>query len=76
MRTRTLGRSGLQVSEISLGSWLTLGSRVDFGETPRLVHRAFDLGIPVNELPDFFGIGLNQGGVILSEFSYALVDSF
>ena len=30
---RNLGRSGLQPSEIGLGSWLTLGSRVDAAAT-------------------------------------------
>ena len=57
MRTRALGRSGLQVSEISLGSWLTLGSRVDFTETARLVHRAFDLGINLFDTADVYARG-------------------
>jgi len=57
MRTRPLGRSGLQVSEISLGSWLTLGSRVDFKETARLVHRAFDLGINLFDTADVYAKG-------------------
>jgi aryl-alcohol dehydrogenase-like predicted oxidoreductase len=45
VRYRNLGRSGLQVSEVSLGSWLTFGSGVDRGATREIVHRAFDLGI-------------------------------
>jgi len=57
MRTRALGRSGLQVSEVSLGSWLTLGSRVDFNETARLVHRAFDLGINFFDTADVYAKG-------------------
>ncbi len=57
MRTRALGRSGLQVSEISLGSWLTLGSKVDFSETARLVHRAFDLGINLFDSADVYAKG-------------------
>jgi len=57
MRTRALGRSGLQVSEVSLGSWLTLGSRVDFTETARLVHRAFDLGINFFDTADVYAQG-------------------
>lgn len=57
MRTRALGRSGLQVSEIALGSWLTLGSRVDFAETARLVHRAFDLGINLFDTADVYAQG-------------------
>jgi voltage-dependent potassium channel beta subunit len=57
MRTRALGRSGLQVSEISLGSWLTLGSRVDYSETARLVRRAFDLGINLFDTADVYAKG-------------------
>jgi voltage-dependent potassium channel beta subunit len=57
MRTRALGRSGLQVSELSLGSWLTLGSKVDFAETARLVHRAFDLGINLFDTADVYAHG-------------------
>lgn len=57
MRTRALGRSGLQVSEVSLGSWLTLGSRVDFDQTARLVHQAFDLGINLFDTADVYAQG-------------------
>jgi voltage-dependent potassium channel beta subunit len=57
MRTRALGRSGLQVSEVSLGSWLTLGSRVDYSETEQLVHRAFDLGINFFDTADVYAKG-------------------
>lgn len=57
MRTRALGRSGLQVSEISLGSWLTLGSKVDFDETARMVHRAFDLGVNLFDTADVYAKG-------------------
>ncbi len=57
MRTRALGRSGLQVSEVSLGSWLTLGSRVDFTETARLVQRAFDLGVNLFDTADVYAKG-------------------
>ncbi len=63
MRTRALGRSGLQVSEISLGSWLTLGSRVDFSETARLVHRAFDLGINLFESADVYQDGAAESAL-------------
>ena len=45
MKYRNPGRSGLRVSEISLGSWLTLGSSVDAAGTRELVRAAWDLGI-------------------------------
>jgi voltage-dependent potassium channel beta subunit len=57
MRTRALGQSGLRVSEVSLGSWLTLGTRVDYTETARLVHRAFDLGVNFFDSADVYQDG-------------------
>jgi voltage-dependent potassium channel beta subunit len=57
MEYRALGRSGLQVSEISLGSWLTLGSSVDRETTREIVHRAFDLGINFFDTADVYAAG-------------------
>jgi aryl-alcohol dehydrogenase-like predicted oxidoreductase len=45
MRYRQLGSSDLQVSEISLGSWLTYGGGVDSGQAKACVDKAFDVGI-------------------------------
>ncbi|MGH2999055.1 MAG: aldo/keto reductase family protein [Gaiellaceae bacterium] len=45
MRYRQLGSSDLQVSEISLGSWLTYGGGVDSGQAEACVDKAFDVGI-------------------------------
>jgi voltage-dependent potassium channel beta subunit len=45
MKYRNLGRSGLKVSEISLGSWMTFGGVVDDEESFRCLRRAYDLGI-------------------------------
>ena len=35
-----LGRSGLKVSRVSLGSWLTIGNAVDQTGSNELVHRS------------------------------------
>lgn len=45
MRYRQLGSSDLQVSEISLGSWLTYGGGVEREQAEACVDKAFDLGI-------------------------------
>ena len=45
MRYRKLGRSDLEVSEVSLGSWLTYGGGVSRERAEACVHRSFDLGI-------------------------------
>jgi aryl-alcohol dehydrogenase-like predicted oxidoreductase len=57
MEYRRIGRSGLQVSEIGLGSWLTLGSRVDGRGGGELVQRAFDLGINFFDTADVYANG-------------------
>jgi len=45
MRYRKLGRTGLKVSEISLGSWLTYGGYVERQNAVRSIEIAYDLGI-------------------------------
>jgi voltage-dependent potassium channel beta subunit len=42
---RRLGNSGLRVSEISLGSWLTYGGSVEDQRAKDCIKRAFELGI-------------------------------
>ncbi len=45
MKYRRIGRSGLKVSEISLGSWLTYGKSVEDDTATRTIRRAYELGI-------------------------------
>jgi 1-deoxyxylulose-5-phosphate synthase len=45
MRYRRLGSSDLQVSEISLGSWLTYSGGVTREQAEACIDRAFELGI-------------------------------
>ncbi|MCU1578982.1 MAG: aldo/keto reductase [Rhodoglobus sp.] len=45
MEYRRLGRSGLKVSELSLGSWVTFGKQVDEKEAMALMSLAYDEGI-------------------------------
>lgn len=45
MHYRRLGRSGLKVSEISLGTWLTVGGHLDRDASHQLIRAAFDQGI-------------------------------
>jgi voltage-dependent potassium channel beta subunit len=57
MEYRQLGRSGLRVSEVSLGSWLTLGSSVDREGTREIVQRAYELGVNFFDTADVYANG-------------------
>lgn len=54
MNYRRLGASGLQVSEISLGSWTTYGGSVGVEETVRIVRHAFEAGINLFDTADVY----------------------
>jgi voltage-dependent potassium channel beta subunit len=45
MEYRRLGRTGLKVSEISLGSWLTYGGYVEEQNATASIDKAYDLGV-------------------------------
>ena len=45
MHYNRLGRSGLEVSALSFGSWLTFGSDLDRAGATALLRRAFDRGV-------------------------------
>jgi len=45
MEYRHLGASGLRVSEIALGSWLTYGGTVEDESAVACIHRALELGV-------------------------------
>lgn len=45
MKYRRLGRTGIKVSEISLGSWLTYGNTVEKETAIATIDKAYELGI-------------------------------
>ncbi|HMO16880.1 MAG TPA: aldo/keto reductase [Oligoflexia bacterium] len=45
MKYNNLGRSGLRVSEISFGSWLTFGNSLDRSKVAEFMKTAVDLGV-------------------------------
>jgi len=57
MKYRKLGASDLEVSEISLGSWLTYGVGVEADKAKACVDRAFDLGINFIDTANVYGRG-------------------
>src|SRR5881398_2374523 len=57
MKTRKLGSSDLQVSEISLGSWLTYGVGVENDAARACLDRAFEVGINLFDTSNVYGRG-------------------
>ncbi|MFT4938810.1 MAG: voltage-dependent potassium channel beta subunit [Paraglaciecola sp.] len=45
MEYRKLGKSGLKVSALSLGSWVTFGKQVDMNDAKTLLQSAYDKGV-------------------------------
>jgi aryl-alcohol dehydrogenase-like predicted oxidoreductase len=69
--TRTLGRSGIQVSPLGLGCWAIGGpfwrgetpagwGEVDDDESIRAIHRALDLGVTFLDTSDVYGAGHSE----------------
>jgi aryl-alcohol dehydrogenase-like predicted oxidoreductase len=54
MEYRSLGRSGLKVSTVALGSWTTYGGSVDERDAIAIVRRAFDLGVNLFDTADVY----------------------
>src|SRR4029077_5971922 len=52
MKFRRLGESGLKISELSLGNWLTHGDLIDADAAIGCVHEALDLGISTFDTAD------------------------
>lgn len=57
MKYRRLGKSGLKVSVIGLGGWLTLGRSLDSEATTLLVRSAFESGINFFDTADVYTKG-------------------
>ena len=45
MKYRSLGKSGLQVSELSFGAWVTFGNQADVDLAADLIKTAYDAGV-------------------------------
>ena len=45
MKYRSLGKSGLQVSQLSFGAWVTFGNQADFDLAADLMKTAYDAGV-------------------------------
>ena len=70
MQYRRLGRSGLQVSELSLGSWVTYHNQVDTHAATEMLAAAFDAGVNFFDNAEVYAQG--QSEVVMGQAFKAL----
>ena len=70
MNFRKLGSSGIEVSEVSLGSWLTYSGGVEREQASACVKAAFDAGINFIDTANVYGRGASETllGEVLSGY--------
>ncbi len=57
MEYRRMGRSGLRLSAVSLGAWVTFGAQIDERAAAEILHRAYDLGVNYFDNADVYAGG-------------------
>jgi voltage-dependent potassium channel beta subunit len=57
MRYRKLGRWGVRVSEVGLGSWLTYGGAVEEDTAIACIHRAYERGVNFFDTANVYALG-------------------
>ena len=75
MQYRNLGRAGVKVSEVALGSWLTYGGATENDTARACIERAYDLGINFFDTANVYARGESEKVVGASLKPYAR-DSF
>jgi len=60
MEYRRLGKSGLQLSELSLGSWLTFGKQIGNGIAEDLMKLAYDNGVNFFDNAEIYSRGESE----------------
>lgn len=71
MKYRKLGSSGLKVSEVSLGGWITFGGTIDDQAARSIVRKAVDGGVNFIDLADVYARGEAERvvGRMLADFN-------
>ena len=60
MEYRRLGKSGIKVSEIGLGSWLTYGGATENDTAVQCIHRAYALGVNFFDTANVYARGESE----------------
>ncbi|WP_455141146.1 aldo/keto reductase family protein [Candidatus Hodarchaeum mangrovi] len=57
MKYRKLGKSGLKISELSLGAWLTYGGSLEQDQSKPCISKAIELGVNFIDIADIYAKG-------------------
>lgn len=70
MEYRNLGKSGLKVSELSYGSYLTFGDKIGINEARKCIQKAFETGVNFFDNAEVYSDGMSEiiMGNILKDF--------
>ena len=60
MEYKNLGKSGLKVSRLSLGSWLTFGKLIDDSVSEKLMHHAYECGVNFFDNAEIYARGNSE----------------
>lgn len=60
MQYRRLGKSGVQVSVLSFGSWITFGNQIEDNVSRDLMHYAYDKGVNFFDNAEVYGNGQSE----------------
>ncbi len=70
MEYRKVGKWGLKISEVSLGSWLTFGNQLDLNSTRQVVRYAIENGINFIDTAEAYANGIAEAmlGMVLKDY--------
>ena len=60
MEYRRLGKSGLPISELSFGSWITFGNQINDGVSERLMDIAYEAGVNFFDNAEVYAAGESE----------------
>lgn len=60
MEYRRVGNTGLRVSELAIGGWLTMGKGIDDQTSHDILHAAIDAGINFIDVADIYATGESE----------------
>lgn len=75
MQYRRLGRSGLKISALSFGSWVTYGNQMDTSQARECMAAAFDAGVNFFDNAEVYALGQSEiiMGKVIKELKWPRV---